>query len=352
MDGSLAPLTAHSRPQLGDLAESDQRRAILVVGASRSGTSLIAHILHKLGAETGANLLRAGYGNPLGHWEPRVLVALNDEALAEMGLSWDDPRARPRGWFQSRAADKLTSRLVQQIRQQFGTAQLFVIKDPRLARLLPLYLSALDILDIDPVVVLQCRHPEEATASLVARDGFAMPVAELLWLRCVVEAELDSRQCKRSWVLFDDLADNLEHTLLRVTAELQISWPTSVAERLTSLRAVIKPRFMHQRQKDRDLKPLTATVWAGIVAAARADDAHVQQIFNAVWQSLDELDYWGAAFSDVGEKRGFEAGRQAVFHTRTWKLTAPLRALSGRLLSQKRSTDVGHSATVESDRRD
>jgi hypothetical protein len=339
MDGSLISLTADIRPQFGDMPESDRRKAILVVGSSRSGTSVMAHLLHKLGAETGANLLGPGYGNPLGHWEPSTLVALNDEALAEMGLSWDDPRARPRGWFQSREAHMLTSRLVNQIRVQFGAAQLFVIKDPRLTRLLPLYFSALDILDIEPVVVLQCRYPDEVAASLVARDGFATAVAELLWLRCVTEAEFDSRQCTRSWVLFDELADDLEHALLRLTAELQISWPASVEERLKGLRRVIKPRFMHQRQRDRELgqKSLVADGWAGVLAAARGDDTRAQQIFDNVWQSLDELDYWGSAFSDVGGKNGFEAGRKAVFQTRSWKLTAPLRALSGLLSGSVRS---------------
>jgi hypothetical protein len=343
MDGSLVSLTAHIRPQLSELPETDRRKAILVVGASRSGTSLIAHLLHKLGAETGADLLGAGYGNPLGHWEPRTLVALNDEALSAMGLSWEDPRARPRGWFQSREAHKLTLKLVEHINELFGTGQLFVIKDPRLTRILPLYLSALDILDIEPVVVLQSRHPEEAAASLVARDGFTTAVAELLWLRCVAEAEFDSRQCKRTWVLFDELANDLEHTLVRLTAELQISWPTSLEERLMDLRRIIKPRFVHQRRTNSESgqKPLVSDLWAGIQAAARADDTHAQHIFNAVWQSLDELDYWGTAFSNVGEKCGFEAGRQAVFQTRSWKLSAPFRALAERLLNQKRSSAAG-----------
>jgi hypothetical protein len=100
------------------------------------------------------------------------------------------------------------------------------------------------------------------------------------------------------------------------------------------------------RQRQLGKKPLIANAWVGILAVAAGDDARAEHIFNTLSQSRSELDYWGAAFSEVGGKNGFEAGRQTFFQTRSWKLTDPLYALVGRRFGRRRSSDLGQSASV------
>src|ERR1700710_432997 len=80
------------------------RKALVVLGMSRSGTSLLAHVLHALGASLPNDLMGAAHGNPLGHFEPRALVALNDRILESLDRRWDDPRPIPARWFRSRPA--------------------------------------------------------------------------------------------------------------------------------------------------------------------------------------------------------------------------------------------------------
>src|SRR6478736_1242432 len=75
------------------------RQAIVVLGMSRSGTSLLTHLLHTLGARLPADLICADHGNPRGHWEPRALVAINDAILLTLDRRWDDPRPITEAWF-------------------------------------------------------------------------------------------------------------------------------------------------------------------------------------------------------------------------------------------------------------
>ena len=54
-----------------------RKRAILVAGMHRSGTSALTRVLNLLGAELPSDLMPAASTNPTGPWEAIELVALN-----------------------------------------------------------------------------------------------------------------------------------------------------------------------------------------------------------------------------------------------------------------------------------
>ena len=139
----LSATISHAAPQSRSTSPGSPRKALLIAGASRSGTSVLSCLLHALGASVPELLLGPAHGNPTGHWEPKALVTLNEEILAAMGMSWRDPRPIPSAWFYSSPAHDFLCRITHQIQSDFGTSPLIVIKDPRLARLLPLYLKVL-----------------------------------------------------------------------------------------------------------------------------------------------------------------------------------------------------------------
>lgn len=114
-----------------------QRRALLVLGMHRSGTSALTNLLIHLGAQAPRNLMAPNESNPMGFGESRVLCDFHDRLLHAVGSSWD-------GWVQLDAAGverAVTSRLTDEFRllieQEFGSAPLFVIKDPGSADLFP-----------------------------------------------------------------------------------------------------------------------------------------------------------------------------------------------------------------------
>jgi hypothetical protein len=202
-----------------------ERRAILVLGMHRSGTSALTRALHAAGAAAPATLMPAGPDNPGGFWESAPVSAYNEEILAAAGFSWRDWRAFPFGAVDAAARAELDRRMTAVLRDEFGAAGLFVLKDPRLSRLLPLWLPALAALGIGATAVIAIRHPGAVARSLARRNGISARTAGLLWLRYVLDAELFTRALPRVFVSFDGLLRDPAGVVARVGAALGVAWP-------------------------------------------------------------------------------------------------------------------------------
>src|ERR1043166_4943047 len=76
----------------GKSAASPNRKAILILGMHRSGTSAGAGVAHALGAAGPRSLMAPDEFNPRGYFESSVLSVAFDEMLASLGSSWHDWR--------------------------------------------------------------------------------------------------------------------------------------------------------------------------------------------------------------------------------------------------------------------
>ena len=192
------------------------RRAVVVVGSHRSGTSALARVLSLLGCDLPKHVLPPVAGdNELGYWEPATVVEAHDAFLKDIGSSWDDVAALPDGAFVSAGARELRQQLSLLVHEEYGTSSLFVVKDPRISRLLPVWLAVLAELQIAPAIVLAARNPLEVAASLRARHGFTTTKSLLLWLRHTLESEQHSRGRPRSFVMYDELLRNWQGVVAR-----------------------------------------------------------------------------------------------------------------------------------------
>lgn len=201
------------------------RQGLLVLGMHRSGTSATAGVLGKLGCAVPADLMGPGIGNEKGHWEALGVMAVNDRILDSGGSSWEDwDRFNPE-WYASLLYPAAVENARAALRASFGNAPLFVMKDPRICRLVPLWLEVLEAEAIDPAIVLCVRHPAEVAASLASRDGMEAGYAHLLWLRHMLEAEAETRGRKRIISHFDQLRQDWSSQVSRIGKELGIVWP-------------------------------------------------------------------------------------------------------------------------------
>jgi hypothetical protein len=202
--------------------------AILVAGMHRSGTSALAGTLNMLGISLGENLLAAGSDNPKGYWEHQDAVAIHERLLAALDRRWDDVRPLPAGWLSSDAAKAASAEISELILHDFAESRVWAVKDPRICRLLPLWINVLCELRIKPVVLFAARNPSEVAASIEARNHWAAPVGEMLWLRHVLEAEAASRSLPRTAVIYDDLLSDPLSVVSSAMARLgvQISKPS------------------------------------------------------------------------------------------------------------------------------
>ena len=238
-----------------------QRTCLLVLGMHRSGTSAITRILNLMGAELPKQLLGAGPSNEAGHWEPERLVLLHDQMLAEAGSSWRD--LRPLDLAQL-SADRLVyynSMIRSIIQDEFGNAYVFVLKDPRICRFIPVYRAVLSDLGvrIHPIIVI--RNPLEVSASLSARDKMPNAYGLLLWLRHCLDVEKHTRDMSRTFVSYDRVINDIANVIAHLRGSLDgYLLPLSNSLDITAL-PFIRRELRHQVSSpdDVDQNSLTKT---------------------------------------------------------------------------------------------
>lgn len=225
---------------------SIDRRAIVILGMHRSGTSALTRLLSLRGAALPRRLMPpVKDNNETGFWEPQEIVLVHDQLLTAMGSRWDDVRPLNPKWFAGDTAKDFQNRLVTMMQEEFGRSPLFVLKDPRICRLLPLWMKVFEQADIKPFFVLVARHPFEVVRSLHERDGFSSNKAIILWLRHVLEAERGSRGYPRSVVTFDAILSDWKGVTQRIANDLGIHWTIDANDAEESIVNFLTPSRRH-----------------------------------------------------------------------------------------------------------
>lgn len=162
---SLTPVDARPPPD-----EVRPTAAVAVVGAPRSGTSLVAQLVASGGIDFGDHLLPASDANPRGFLEDVRVTDLDDELLAPHVVgrgALPVPEARL-AWAGAPAPEAVVGAGPDQCRRMadvLPSAGPFGIKDPRLVWTLDAWRP---VLPPDTAFVAVVRHPAEVAASLRA----------------------------------------------------------------------------------------------------------------------------------------------------------------------------------------
>lgn len=231
-----------SKLKLGASRTAPDRTCILVLGMHRSGTSAITRALSLLGAALPSNILGPGRGNESGHWEPERLIAFHDKMLKELGSRWNDWRALDLTTLTARRREEVKSEVAQLLKVEFGEAQLFILKDPRICRFVPLYQEVLDELAVTPRYVLPLRNPLEVVESLERRDGLTKAEAGLLWLRHVLDAEAATREHGHVVISYERFLGDWRARLSALSSRIKVAWPNTIDD--------IEPRVAEFLQSD------------------------------------------------------------------------------------------------------
>ena len=229
------------------------RVAVLVAGMHRSGTSALTRMLVGVGCDAPRTCMEADAHNALGYWESKVIVELNDAILASGGSSWDDWGPFNPAWRSSPAAAPFHARAVRALEREFGNSPLFVLKDPRIGRLLTFWKESLEAFGATTRLVLPVRNPLEVAASLARRDLIEEPYGALLWLRNVLEAEADSRGDERAFIRYDDVLVNWEAAAGRLARQLSITWPKRSTLTTLEIDENLPQKLKHQVRTDADV---------------------------------------------------------------------------------------------------
>jgi len=281
------------------------RRALVVAGMHRSGTSAMARLLSLSGATLPERVMAPAADNPAGFWEPWEMVALNDKILASVESSWDDV-------FTLRAADHaatLKSTFLDEakafVKANYGVADLLVIKDPRASVLAPFWREALTESGIEPLYVIMVRNPLAVAQSLSKRNAFSTQKSVLLWTSYMLAVERDTRGSGRLFVDYDAMLNDWRTALAAVESALEQPLPRSADAAAADIEGFLNRSLRHHEASSEDLSA-RADVWSGartvfewFEAAARGK-ALPAKILDAVAAEILALDSaMGAVCADT-----------------------------------------------------
>lgn len=340
-------------------------QAVLVLGMHRGGTSAMSGLLHLLGFDHGPSLMPAAEGvNNKGFWEHSEAFAIHERLLAALGRSRFDPREMPLGWREHPAFGAAVDEVRALVLRDFREAPRWAVKDPRMCRLVPVWLEALASLGIRPRVILIGRHPAEVAHSMQAQGWISSSArAHLCWLQHMLEAELATRNVPRALVLYDDLLEDWRACVARLGDELELEWAPATPERDAAIEAFVDPRERRHVESSeavavgREPPPLALELFAAWremdAASAWRHIAEIGDVFRrgaaAFGPCLDEAIVEASlAHLEVGEGRSAAVGGDASLLDAFVKLRERSEALGAELRDLARAHDAGTAALAAS----
>ena len=235
--------------------QAAKKIAVMVTGMHRSGTSAITRILGILGCDLPRNLIEPHPSNERGFWESQDIVDVNRDILVSAGTSleeWraDEWRAFDPSWYSSPQTERFHDRVQAVLESQFGDSRLFVVKDPRVCRLLPFWIETLARFGARPLIVSPIRNPLDVAESLEARDGIQLPIGCLMWLQHVLSAEAASRDLTRAFLRYEQLLSEPHAIVDRLADALDVSWPRRMSDADAEIDAFLSSGLRHHRNDD------------------------------------------------------------------------------------------------------
>lgn len=311
-----------------------RRTCIIVCGMHRTGTSAVARVVSLLGADVPKELVLPDANNVRGYWEPSAVVRVHDQLLNALGTSSSDPLPLPRDWLELACTQQAKAKLVSIIEAEFSESRLFVVKDPRIAKVLPLWLKLLDELNVGTGVVIPFRHPLEVAASLKRRDNMSLATSLLLYVDSYLTAEISSRGRPRCFVSYDRLLSDWRHFQQELTDIIGERLPEESADHSFEIETYLSPALRHHQHTRDDLMRLTdAPPIAGELydllnkAALGGDSTQLKNSFDQLRQLADEAATLYRAYV-IDERAKWQEVVSEFEQSKSWQVTAPFRSMN------------------------
>jgi hypothetical protein len=250
----------------------------------RSGTSALTRMINLLGISLGRNLLLGHTKiNAKGFWENKEVIDIHDRILGHLNSAWFDARPLPDQWWLNPELVPYEDRIVSILERDFKDQPIIALKDPRLCRLLPLWLGILKKRGVDAACILALRSPVEVAKSLVKRDGFDGGASSFMWLSYVLESEYHSRGLPRTIVCYDELLANWPEVAAKISRDLQIQWPQAIGVAEAAINQELLPELRHHKAVETDpynCDDLCAKANEVYARLASNDMAHAREHFD------------------------------------------------------------------------
>lgn len=316
-----------------------RRRALLILGMHRSGTSAITRVVNLLGAKIGDRLVPPGHDNPSGFWENATAVEINEQLLRELGRTWYDMREMPDGWMETAAAEKALNLAVKFIRRDLGGSAFCALKDPRICLTATLWIKAFEMLKFEVICLFVSRDPREVIESLHRRNDWPRSPLYLMWVQYLLEAEAATRGHHRVMVSYDQVLDDWRTCMERVAKGLHLTWPVKPDDAAAAIDAFLDRGQRHHRATDK--------------AVADNDEvpALVRLLHDVCLETAEGKPEWNAIAklrSNFREAAELYAERVDTVLTERWNAEARMQAAESQLAERASLEQVFQQTAQES----
>lgn len=264
-------------------AEANERRALMVLGMHRAGTSALARVLALRGASLPTNVLPSNQGNIDGYWEPRGVVELNDRILDACDTAWDDPFAPQRLAAEGGVAAAFGAEAGAVLGREYGSAGLIVLKDPRCTLLRGFWSGVLAARGFQPLPVAIMRPYADVVASLVRRDATSAESAAWLYVAYGLETAR-AIAAGASGLTYEQLVGDWRGSTDRIAADQGVAWPVAMRDSEGRVAEYLKPSTPTSSDPSlpRFLQDWSERVWAWCRDAAHGKPRPLVELQDVV----------------------------------------------------------------------
>lgn len=314
--------------------ESPSRRAVLILGMHRSGTSAATRVINLLGAELGSDLVPPGPDNRDGFWEHAEAVRINDELLHGLGRTWYDMREMPAGWVDSPHAKSAARRIGELIEREFAASSLCVVKDPRMCLTAPSWIDAFEARGFAVDCLFVVRDPREVVESLHRRNDWPRAPLYLMWVQYLMEATAAPGHRRRAMLTYDQLLSDWRGSMARVARELHLCWP-------------IAPDSAASEAIDAFVDPGRRRRPGGLAREAGGEGADMPELAMTLYQACLRIAAGEGRWSAISDLHGLYRGTSQLYATHVehllaerWGAERRARTAEARLAEQSSATTV------------
>lgn len=287
---------------------SPRQRAVLVLGAGRSGTSIITRAMQATGVDLGNDFKPPSRKNPTGFFEDAALLKLSKRLRRTLGLRPDSLRLLDDSVWSSPQVMPYYAEFAATIEERFGHAPIWGFKYARTMRLLPFWVRLFEQMDILPAYVMPVRNPLSVARSRAKLDAHRgqQEHSDLEWLVNVVPYFQQIRGQPLVVVDYDTLIEHPVAQLERMTTRLDLPLTDKTQQEIHIFandflqRGLQHTRFsIDDLKKAGDINVLVRDAYCWLDQLARDD---IQPTATALWDAWDEVNSGVAALGPILER--------------------------------------------------
>lgn len=301
---------------------------VIVLGAARSGTSLITKSIESLGFRLSSNLWPADKINPKGFFEDKDFVLFNSKLLDDDDIFIEHGIINQQrlNFFYSKYEKEAKELVLKKIKKE----RVSLIKDPRLMSLLPFYKIIFNELKIKVAYVICIRHPSAVAQSRQSAGGTDIISSYYLWYFSYINILIELKNYKKIVIDYESFLSNPEKHLIKLSSYLKVGFNRNDHKISSFLQSFIDKKMIHfLAKKDSNVFYKNASyLYSVLKRNSLSNDLYLNveaSIKHLIKQHQHDNKIHLPFFIELKKKRTMLSD---LYRSRSWRFTYPLRFIS------------------------